>query len=95
VNDACIVPQKRSCPNVSAVGFGVRFQTAPVGNTFALGFQSQPGVTYQLQQTTNLAPPTVWTPAGSLVGDGAIRTMTDTAATNQMRLYRVWLQQEK
>ena len=61
-------------------------------NTFALGFESQPGVTYQLQQTTNLAPPTVWTPAGTLVGDGAFRTMTDTTATNQMRFYRLWLQ---
>ena len=61
-------------------------------NTFALGFESQPCVTYQLQQTTNLAPPTVWTPVKSIVGDGAFRTMTDTTATNQMRFYRLWLQ---
>jgi hypothetical protein len=61
-------------------------------NTFSFSFQSQPGVTYQLQQTTNLASPTIWTPAGSLVGDGTFRTLTDTAATNQMRFYRLWLQ---
>ena len=61
-------------------------------NAFSLGFQSQPGVTYQLQQTTNLAPPAVWTAVKSIVGNGNIQTLTDTTATNQMRFYRLWLQ---
>jgi hypothetical protein len=61
-------------------------------NAFTLEFQTQPGVTYQLQQTTNLASPAVWSAVKSIVGNGNIQTLTDTAATNQMRFYRLWLQ---
>jgi len=62
------------------------------GNAFSVGYESQPGVTYQLQQATNLASPVVWTAVKSLVGDGAYQTMTDSSATNAMRFYRLWLQ---
>jgi len=85
-------PPSIGCDELLPLDLPAMSNTTWTNNTFTLGFQSQPGVTYQLQQTTNLAPPAVWTPAGSLVGDGAFRTLTDTAATNQMRFYRLWLQ---
>jgi hypothetical protein len=64
--------------------------TAWTTNGFSLGFQSQPGVLYTLQQTTNLAPPAVWTTVTHIVGNGNIQTLTDTTTTNQMRFYRLW-----
>lgn len=58
-------------------------------NIFTLSFESQIGVSYLVEQTTNLTPPMVWSTAWSGVGTGSPLTATDRAATNVMRFYRL------
>jgi PKD repeat protein len=57
-------------------------------NSFTLNLLTQPGVNYAVEQTTNLAPPVVWSPAKSVIGTGGLLPVTDAAATNDMRFYR-------
>lgn len=59
------------------------------GTNFSLSFPGQPGVTYVVEQTTNLAPPVTWQTVQSVVSTGALMRVTDTRATNAMRFYRV------
>jgi hypothetical protein len=58
-------------------------------NSFTLSFQGQPGVRYYVDQATNLVPPVVWTTVQSAFSTGQVMQVTDTAATNDMRFYRV------
>jgi PKD repeat protein len=57
--------------------------------SFLLSFQGQPGVRYYVEQATNLVPPVVWTAVQSVFSTGQVMQVTDTAATNDMRFYRV------
>ena len=57
--------------------------------TFGLLFMGQPGVTYVVDQTTNLAPPVMWQTVQTLMSTGAVMLAADTKATNTMRFYRV------
>jgi hypothetical protein len=57
-------------------------------NTFTLNLITQPGVTYQVEQTTNLTPPVVWNLLKNVTGTGDLLPVTDAAATNEMRFYR-------
>jgi hypothetical protein len=59
------------------------------GTNFSLSFPGQPGVTYVVEQTTNLVPPVTWQTVQSVVSTGALMQVTDTRATNAMRFYRV------
>jgi hypothetical protein len=59
------------------------------GTNFSLSFPGQPGVTYVVEQTTNLVPPVTWQTVQSVLSTGAWMQITDTRATNAMRFYRV------
>lgn len=57
------------------------------GNLFSVSFASESGVNYTLQYKNTLADPT-WTDGSSVLGDGTVKTLTDTS-TEQTRFYRV------
>jgi hypothetical protein len=59
-----------------------------IGTNFTLTFPGQPGVTYVVEQATNLAPPVTWRSVQTLISTGALMQVTDTKATNAMRFYR-------
>jgi hypothetical protein len=58
------------------------------GSTFSLSFPGQAGVTYVVQQTTNLAPPVTWQALTTLTSTGQVMQVLDSTATNAMRFYR-------
>jgi hypothetical protein len=51
-------------------------------------FPGQAGITYVVEQATNLAPPITWQAVQTLISTGAVMQVTDTKATNTMRFYR-------
>ena len=61
-------------------------------HSFGMSFESQPGVTYILEQTTNLAPPAVWRTVTYVFGTGDVLAATDSQATDGMRFYRLRIQ---
>jgi len=62
------------------------------GGVFHYSFPTQPGVIYNVEQTTNLAPPITWQGAGIWFGDGSTARFTDVMATNTTRFFRVHTQ---
>jgi len=61
------------------------------GNTethFSLSFPGQPGVSYVVEQTTNLVPPVTWQTVQTLTSTGEVMQVTHTKGTNEMRFYR-------
>src|SRR5262249_24454151 len=58
-------------------------------NRFSVQFTGRAGLTYALEQTTNLVPPAVWTTVGYQFSTGGVSKITDSQATNAMRFYRV------
>lgn len=62
------------------------------GTSFTLNVSGQPGITYVVEQTTNLAPPTTWQTVQALISTGAVTQVTDSKATNAMRFYRTRMQ---
>lgn len=56
---------------------------------FSIQFGGQVGINYLLQYTTNMAAPINWLNLKSLVSTGGVVQITDTAATNSARFYRV------
>jgi hypothetical protein len=63
-------------------------QAALSGTTFNLSFPGQPGVTYVVEETTNLTPPVTWTSVITITSTGQVMQVTDTKATNTARFYR-------
>jgi hypothetical protein len=61
-------------------------------NNFTLAFPGQAGITYVVEQATNLAPPVTWQTVQALISTGAVVQVTDTKATNAMRFYRTRMQ---
>jgi hypothetical protein len=59
------------------------------GKTFALTFNSQPGVNYVVDETTNLVPPSVWNSIWYVIGTGTNVQGFDHQATDAARFYRV------
>jgi len=59
------------------------------GTNFSLSFPGQPGVTYVVQQATNLAAPVTWQTVSTISSTGSVMQITDKKATNDMRFYRV------
>lgn len=64
-------------------------QTNSTTTLFTFSFDSQAGVTYLVEQTTNLAPPVVWSKVWSGIGTGGSLNVTDPNATDPMRFYRL------
>lgn len=71
-------------PQLMASGFN--------SNSFTLTFPGQAGVTYVVEQATNLATPVIWRTVQTLTSTGAVLQVTDTKATNAMRFYRTRMQ---
>ncbi len=63
---------------------------APVaaGGSFSVQVATTTGLTYYLEYRTGLGSGT-WTPAAQTAGDGTVKTLTDPAATDPQRFYRV------
>lgn len=59
------------------------------GTNFSLGFPGQPGVTYMVEQATNLDAPVTWQTVGTVFSTGGVMQVVDVKATNNMRFYRV------
>ncbi len=59
------------------------------GTNFSLSFPGQSGVTYLIEQTTNLVPPVTWQTVRTILSTGALMQVLDPRATNAMRFYRV------
>lgn len=59
------------------------------GTNFSLSFPGQPGVTYVVQQATNLVAPVTWQTVSTVSSTGSVIQITDKKATNAMRFYRV------
>jgi hypothetical protein len=61
------------------------------GNTSFISFQSEAGLTYQVQFKNNLTDPT-WTSVGSaVIGDGTVKTVNDVSG-GQTRFYQAFAQ---
>lgn len=56
---------------------------------FQIQFTGQAGINYSLEYATNLSSPTTWLTLKSLTSTGGMVQITDTAATNMARFYRV------
>jgi hypothetical protein len=63
-------------------------------NGFVLSFPTQPGPTYYVEQTTNLIPPITWRTVTRVFPSCTTNVLyvTDAAATNAARFYRVHVQ---
>jgi len=59
---------------------------------FSLSFTGQPGVSYVVEQTTNLSSPIIWVTVKSVFSTGNLIEITDTKATNSARFYRARVQ---
>src|SRR6266568_823741 len=59
---------------------------------FSLQFIGQPGLTYQLESTTNLSVPSNWQPDQSLYSTGGVISVGALAPTDPMRFYRIHVQ---
>ena len=64
------------------------FRAAHTSNQFSLCVPSYPGKNYALEYKTSLNTP-AWTPTPPIRGNGGLLTLTDPAATNAPRFYRV------
>jgi hypothetical protein len=53
-----------------------------------LSFPGQFGVTYVVQQTTNLIPPVTWQTLSTVTSTGQVMQVLDSKATNATRFYR-------
>ncbi|MCO5052754.1 MAG: PKD domain-containing protein [Verrucomicrobiae bacterium] len=56
---------------------------------YTLSFTSQFGLTYVVEQTTNLTPPITWQPLQTVPGTGGLIQLTNSSAAGPMRFYRV------
>jgi hypothetical protein len=59
------------------------------GTNLVLSFQIQAGLTYVVEQTTNLAPPVTWQSAASFYSYGGTAFITNNASTNTGAFFRV------
>jgi hypothetical protein len=66
--------------------------TGLVSNRFGMSFSSQPGVTYIIERTTNLAGPATWRTVTYAFGTGDVLSAADTQTTDSIRFYRVRIQ---
>ena len=61
------------------------------GNYFSVQVATTSGFTYYLEYTTNLSAP-AWNAASQTPGNGTIKTLTDTTATDSRRFYQAHAQ---
>jgi hypothetical protein len=69
-------------PRLTAVGFA--------GNSFSLSVPSSSGTSYVLEYKDSLSAPN-WSALPEATSAGGVLTLTDSAATNALRFYRVRL----
>lgn len=62
------------------------------GANFQFQFSSQNGASNRIEYTTNLNSPITWLLLKSLISTGGVTTVSDSAATNAARFYRVMAQ---
>jgi hypothetical protein len=62
------------------------------GMLLSLQFSGQPGLTYELQSATNLAPPTVWQPLQTLSSTGQVMTLSAPSPSGYTCFYRLQVQ---
>ena len=79
---APVVPR----PTVALLG------SYPAGFTLSFQTVANPGLTYYLEYTTNLAPPVAWTTIVSTPGTGSIANLLDPNPPDSQRFYRVRIQ---
>jgi hypothetical protein len=73
--------------NVPAASITIRTPTFN-GSAFGFDFLTQTGRTYQAQFTLGLESPG-WSTFSNVIGDGSLKHVTDSNATNSHRYYRV------
>ena len=61
------------------------------GNAFSVQVATTSGFTYYLEYTINLTAP-MWNAAAQIPGNGTIKTLTDTTATESRRFYNARVQ---
>ncbi len=71
---------------VEAPELGVSAKSA---TSFVTEFSGQPGLTYEVQVSTDLVPPISWQVLQTLISTGGPMTIADSYATNQTRFYRL------
>jgi hypothetical protein len=62
--------------------------TSLTGTNSSFTFGTQNGLSYRVESTDTLTPP-AWMPLLTVIGDGSIKTITDTNAVTAMRFYRI------
>ncbi len=77
----------------ASIGFWIKpplliFAPEKTGNNFNLSFETEPGQTYIVEYTDSLLNPN-WQPLPSQAGDGAVKSVTDSAPGIPSRYYRV------
>jgi hypothetical protein len=78
--------------SVTVVGPGVLVSNSVYAKgVFRLSVPTEQGRSYSLEFSDTLGP-TKWTALPAVVGDGTVTVLTDPAATNQQRFYRVHVQ---
>jgi PKD repeat protein len=60
--------------------------------SLSLEFASQPGLTYQLQSTTNLSFPITWQPLQTLYSTGGVLSVSAPSVTDPSSFYRLQIQ---
>jgi hypothetical protein len=60
-----------------------------VESNFSLSFFGQAGVSYSVEQSTNLAPPVTWSTAARVLGKDLVEYLSFPKSTAPARFYRV------
>ncbi len=68
------------------------FSLSPDGFTCSFLSLANPEITYYLEATTNLVPPSAWTPISSTPGTGGMTSLSDANPPGQQRFYRIRIQ---
>jgi hypothetical protein len=92
VSPGVILAPQYTSSTLTLVAESTLVSPAFAGQTFNFGLETTAGVTNIVEYTLSL-PPTNWLPLTNFVGNGHLRTVTDTAATNGSRFYRVIFEQ--
>ena len=66
----------------------ILFAPAKVGNNFIFSFATEPGKTYSVQYMDSLAS-RAWQSLPDVIGDGSVKTVTNTASTVSQKFFRL------
>jgi hypothetical protein len=82
-------------PPVALIAFPpivTTFELSADGFTCSFLSLANPEIMYYLDGTTNLAPPSTWTPISSTPGTGGMTSLSDASPPGQQRFYRIRIQ---